>query len=237
MPATSRSGERLARRSSKLRAGSPSKSMIRKSLFVQQHLAQMVVAVQARLERLARRVGAGGEAAEQAVSRRRARPRASSRTVAGRSAMRASQEAHRRIQVGARLLAVGDHVGAGQGLGLERGIAARARERQVQLGGARAQHLHQRQVGAVHVRRRLARAWCAGPRGSARDSPPCRPSHRPGSTRTPGASRASACVPSSAVVLHGAGHRHAVRELRHLGEEAADLQLRAGCRRAAAGSP
>ena len=45
MPATSRSGERLNRRSLMLRLGSPSKSRMTKSLPGVEHLPQVVVAV------------------------------------------------------------------------------------------------------------------------------------------------------------------------------------------------
>ena len=51
MPATSRSGELLARRSSAGRDGSPSKSTIITSFCDDQHLAEMIVAVDARLDR------------------------------------------------------------------------------------------------------------------------------------------------------------------------------------------
>ena len=166
-----------------LRAGSPSKSMMTKSLLVQQHLAQVVVAVEARLQRLP---GASARAAmrlEQRSARARAAPAASSRAAAGSwpSALAQQRAASRAASARAcsRSAATSSPV---ERLGVERGVAGRAREREVQLGGAPAERLPSApgKPPCTSGRRRVGCRACAGPRGSARGSRACRPSRRPG---------------------------------------------------------
>ena len=111
-----------------------------------------------------------------------------------------------------------------RGFGIERRVAGFHCECAMQLGGAHAECLHQRQVGAVHAGRHLC---CRALRvEKARDilhrvGPRVALVANVGLQHRERGERTVACD-----VLDDAGERHAMRKVRDFGEEAADLDFR-----------
>ena len=111
--------------------------------------------------------------------------------------------------------------GARQRLGLERRIAGARGERAMQLRGARGERLDEREVGAVARVGRTALRLEEALEVLERVAPAVALVRHVGLQQRERQRVRSSCRQ----VLDRAGHRHAVRELRHLGEEAADLEL------------
>ena len=257
MPATSRSGECLARRSSSGRDGSPSKSTMTKSCCVEQHLAQVIVAVIARLRRRrSRRARCARACATQRVAAREQALRASARTASGSAATRLAQRASS-VCLGLvrELLAQRGDVRARERLGIERGVAGGFASARVQLGGApaeRADAARGSRCAATSASRVDGRAAARPPAAAPpRASPAARARRR---RRAAGARSCSPSrCPRSATyccstamrrrlavrvdVLERAEQRRDVREGRDLGQEAADLDLGIDAARAGADSP
>ena len=127
MPATSRSGECLRRRSSSGRAGSPSKSVMTKSFLLSSTWPEVVVAVVARLERAPGRHGQRVDAREHllAAPEQRARVGGDGRRQLVDARARGDR-APRSASVVHALPSTPRSPAARRGLGLERRIAGAA---------------------------------------------------------------------------------------------------------------
>ena len=164
MPATSRSGEPFCRRSASGRSGSPSKSMIVEVVLDDQHLAEMVVAVEARLQRLEAAAGsssasAGGSVAPAPAAARPALRRRRQRVAAAREVRRARAPRRRRARPNPpdRPAVIGSGAKAGS-------LGIRA-ERTVQLGGAPAELRGELEIERMRQRLGVGASW--PPRGAA----------------------------------------------------------------------
>src|SRR5436190_19311833 len=175
-----------------------------------EHLAEVVVAVVARLHRLLLRRRAAVDEGEDA----RALGGHCLRLVA------ALDNAERLLGLLVHARAPGVDVLRGERLGLERRIAARRGEGAVQLGGARGERLDERQVGRMVLV--LAQPLDEALEIRERVAPGIALVHDVRLQQRHGGGLAAA----GRQVLDRAGERHAMLETRDLGEEAADLELR-----------
>src|SRR5581483_3336950 len=175
-----------------------------------EHLPEVVVAVMARLQRLLLRRGAAVDEREDARALRRDRLRP----------LDPLDHAQRLVRLLAHARAPGVDVLERKRLGDEGGIGLGAGERMVQLGRARGERLDQREVGAVCLL--LAHAFYEAFEIRERVAPGVALVRYIGLQQR----ERRGVAARGRQVFDCAGERHAVLEMRHLGEEAADLELR-----------